>query len=135
MAELKNPKHELFAAKVAAGVSLTEAAKAAGFSELRAAAQGSLMARRPAISARIRELRGEITQESVRSCGLDRSWVMQQLQELAIEARASGKYQSAVSAVTTIGKELGMFVEKTEVSGPDGGPVQTSLEVVFVKPA
>ena len=58
------------------------------------------------------------------------------LKALRDEAREAGKYASAVQAEIARGKASGLYPEKHEFSGPDGGAIQTDTKIVvkFVNP-
>lgn len=42
------------------------------------------------------------------------------------------KMHDKAAALVNVGKHLGMFTDRHEFSGPDGGPIQTSVKVEFV---
>ena len=44
------------------------------------------------------------------------------------------KLRSQDKAIELLGRHLGMWKDKAEISGPNGGPIPTSLTVTFLKP-
>ena len=143
---LKNPKHEHFAQLVANGVTNTEAAKTAGFSERRAMVTGSELAVRPEVIGRIAELRVMVTERITEKTGNDKAWVMSQLVEVVQMAKAAdpvrdnegnptGEYKqnlaAANKALELIGKEFAMFVDRKEVrTGPLDGLEHEELKAL-----
>lgn len=134
MAALKNPRHELFAQAIAKGKSQIEAHAAAGFNPHRSNA--SKLARTANVIARIAELHNRsvdmeraATEKAAERLSIDREWVLSRLVEnvnRAMQAVKAGgpkgdgpgeyRYDGAVAnaALALIGKELGMFIERTE---------------------
>jgi phage terminase small subunit len=74
----------------------------------------------PKITARLDELRGPV----VDAAKVTLEGHLKRLSELSKAAEGEGKYAAAVTAEIARGKVAGLYVEKTEVSGPNGGPVQ-----------
>lgn len=120
---LSNPRHELFAQGLAGGLSASEAYKSAGF------AGHASSASRLLTNAKIKDRVAELQERAAKGVSIDRQWVLERLIENAnramqAEARLdeSGaavgeyKYDGSVAnrALELIGKELGMFVERTE---------------------
>lgn len=124
MAILNNPRHERFAQGLAAGKSADEAYQEAGFKPDRGHA--SRLAAKGNIQARVAELLGRAAAGVV----IDRQWVLERLVENANRALqvqsvkdpegnpiGEFKYEGNVAnrALELVGKELGMFVERSEV--------------------
>ena len=120
---LENPRHERFAQELAAGKSANEAYAAAGFKPN----DGNCIRLKgnERVQARVAELQGRAAEGVV----LTRQWVIERLVENANRAMqaeqpmdADGqptgefKYEGSVAnrALELLGKELGMFVERTE---------------------
>ncbi len=92
------------------------------------------------VKIRVEELRGRITErgiakanEGIEIAAISRARVLQRLTHLGMQAEASEQWAPAIRAEELIGKELGMFKDNVQVSGPDGGPVDHSVEVRFVE--
>lgn len=143
---LKNARHEHFAQLAANGVTNTEAAKTAGFSEKRAMVTGSELATRPEVIGRIAELRVMVTERITEKTGIDKAWVMNELVEVVKMAKAAepvrdnegnptGEYKqnlgAANKALELIGKEFAMFVDRKEVrTGPLDGLEHEELKAL-----
>jgi hypothetical protein len=82
------PQWELFAQNVAEGMPLKDAAICAGYSPTRADAQSSDLWRRPAIRARVKELR----QETAQLVSFNARHLAEISYNTAKEARTAGKY-------------------------------------------
>ena len=131
---LRNSKHEHFAGLVAKGVTGTEAAVTAGFSQRRAIVTASELLARPDVKARIAELHVIVAERVTEKTGIDKAWVMAELVEVVKMAKAAepvkdaegnpiGEYKqnlaAANKALELIGKEFCMFVDRSEVrTGP-----------------
>jgi phage terminase small subunit len=141
MPVLKNPRHELFAQYIALGKNATEAYATAGFSpgkdgnRSRGAAQSaSRLLRGAAVRVRIDELTTQAGQSRSTKAWFDREFVIENLKrnlERAMQqepvrdsqGNPTGEYRYngnvANKALELLGRELGMFVERTmEVKDP-----------------
>lgn len=56
---------------------------------------------------------------------------LKRLHDLSTKAENEGKYSAAVAAEISRGKAAGLYVDKTELTGKDGGPVDHSIKVSF----
>lgn len=146
MGMLKNAKHEHFAGLMAKGVSQTEAAVTAGFSQRRAIVTASELLARPEVKARIAELRVMVVERITEKTGIDKAWVMKELVEVVQMGKAAspiiGKdgestgevkqnLAAANKALELIGKEFGMFVDRSEVrTGPLDGVEHEDLKQI-----
>jgi hypothetical protein len=146
MGILKNPRHEHFAQLVANGVTNTEAAKTAGFSEKRAMVTGSELATRPEVIGRIAELRVMVVERVTEKTAIDKAWVLNELIEVVKMGKAAepiiGKdgestgevkqnLAAANKALELIGKEFGMFIDRSEVkTGPLDGVAHDDLKQI-----
>jgi len=157
MPALSEPKYEVFAREVAAGRTRAAAAVAAGYSESDAGSRGAKLAKRPEIAARIAELQEAAAEAVVETVRVTRERVLQELERLAFfdarklfneegefrriteldedTARAvtvvDGKLRLADknAALQSLARHLGMFRDKVELTGADGGAVQTSVDL------
>lgn len=131
---LKNRRQEIFAQSIAKGLSQTDAALSAGYSEARARSQGCHLAKNPKVGKRIQELAEKVTERVTAATGISKAWVLEKLREnveRAMQSRAvldskgkeSGQYtwqpNAANKGLELIGKELGMFVDRARVSIED----------------
>jgi phage terminase small subunit len=129
MAVLKNPKHELFAQELVKGQSAAEAYKLAGYGgDARSAeTSGPRLFRNVQVQERVQELQARVADSVV----VSRQWVIERLVENANRAMQAAapldgqgqpigdfKYDGSVAnrALELLGKELGMFVERKEVT-------------------
>lgn len=110
---LRNPRYELFAQGIAAGLSKKDAYLKAGFKGTGHAC--FMLAGRPEIKQRVKELldnaanRAELSRKDI----LDRIFQDWEL------ARKLGQVPAALKAAELMGKEMHrMFVERKEVGGP-----------------
>jgi phage terminase small subunit len=125
MTILKNPKHELFAQELAKGATATDAYASAGYRGDRTAA--SRLSTNVNIQGRVAELQGKAADAAVVSL----QWVLERLvenvnramQAVAVtdgEENPIGEYQYQGSvanrALELLGKELGMFVDRKEIT-------------------
>lgn len=122
MPVLDNQRHEAFAQALAQGKSATEAYELAGFKPSRHHA--SRLATKGNVQARVAELQGMAADRVV----VDRAWVLSKLHEnveramqnqpvmAGGEATGEYKYDGSVAnkALELLGKELGMFVDRSE---------------------
>ena len=143
---LRNSKHEHFSGLVAKGVTGTEAAVTAGFSQRRAVVTASELLARPDVKARIAELNVIIAERVTEKTGIDKAWVMKELVEvvsmakkaepvLDAEGKPIGEYKqnlaAANKALELIGKEFKMFIDRSEVlTGPLDGVEHEELKVI-----
>lgn len=138
---LSNPQYEVFATLIANGEPAVRAYIAAGFKDTPSAMQNaSRLINKDNVKIRVEELRGRITErgiakanEGIEIAAISRARVLQRLTHLGMQAEASEQWAPAIRAEELIGKELGMFKDNVQVSGPDGGPVDHSVEVRFVE--
>ena len=128
MPVLSNPRHERFAQELAKGKTQAEAYVLAGYADNRHSANA--LKQKPHISQRVSELltqRDEIarkaTEKAADRLSIDREWVMAELIEIAQAAKSREDYAPANKALELLGKELGMFIERTE-------NINTNYEVV-----
>ena len=108
MPALGNARHERFAQELAKGKSASEAYVLAGYEESRSAA--SRLSANVNVQARVDELK----ERAAANVSLTREWVLEQLVDNASKAKAAGDFGPSNQALNLLGKELGMFVERTE---------------------
>lgn len=128
------PKQQRFVEEYLIDLNATQAAIRAGYSEKTAAAIGAENLIKPNIAKAIEEAKNQVSKRTELTVGLVVNGLLKEAQDYA-----EGSTQSArVSAWAHLGKHLGMFTEKVQHSGPDGGPVQVAtkatLTIKVVKP-
>ena len=109
----------------------TDAAIRAGYSPKTATAQASRLLTNVNVKKAIDEAQNETRERVKEEVGLTIDMVVQGLLKEA-QDYAEGSTQSArVSAWAHLGKHLGMFKDKIEHTGLNGGAINLSLKVVF----
>lgn len=117
MAQLRTVRQERFAQARARGLSLAASARDAGYAQRSCHVRGSELGRNAEVQSRVAELREQIDGGIVEAVVADRRWVMQSLIAIAEEAKVARDRSSATRALELVGKELGMFVQKTQDIG------------------
>lgn len=79
------------------------------------------------IKSRLEELRKPVREKAL----LTLESHLQRLEELSRASEAAEQYSAAITAETNRGKAAGLYVEKTELTGKDGGPLDHSITVSF----
>jgi phage terminase small subunit len=105
MPVLDNARHEAFAQHLAKGMPASEAYAKAGYAESRSSA--SRLLTNANIAARVAELKTMTAERVV----VDREWVLAKLIENASQA---DNLNASNKALELVGKELGMFVDRSE---------------------
>lgn len=126
------PKQEKFALAVASGKTQSDAYREA-FNvrpttkpETVNQAASRLMADSN-ISARVEELRKPIANKAM----ITLESHIARLKELAELAIKEGQIAAAIKAEELCGKASGVYVEKRQITGVDGGPIQHSVKLKF----
>ena len=136
MAILDKPRWEEFAQGIVAGKSATKAYIGAGFSKQGAAQAAYKLSKHPSVAARINELRRvkrqaemnaaearenavltEVVKSAVQGV-LTRQWVLDQLIDNVHVAKDRNDIKAANRALELLGKEIRMFVERSERGKP-----------------
>lgn len=108
MPVLFDQRRERFAQLLAEGKSTHDAYIAAGYKPNRGNA--TRLKANEVIRKRVQELQNEAAMEAK----ITKADVLRMLQEDRNDARANGQYSPAIRAAELIGKELGMFVDRSE---------------------
>lgn len=82
------------------------------------------------VTARVAELRKPI----VEAAQITLTSHLQRLQALSDAAEKSNQFSAAISAEVARGKAAGLYVDKTELTGAGGGPLDMNVTLSFVKP-
>ena len=128
------PKQQRFVEEYLIDLNATQAAIRAGYSEKTAKSIGQENLTKPDIAKAIQEAQESLSNKTQLTVDMVVQGLLKEAQDYA-----EGSTQSArVSAWAHLGKHLGMFTEKVQHSGPDGGPVQVAtkatLTIKVVKP-
>lgn len=118
MPVLANQKHEIFAQLVAEGTNASQAYLEAGYNATGGAikANASRLLSSANVKARIAELNAKTESAVIRLIAVDKAWVIEQLIDNAKQAKDEGQIGPANRALELIGKELGMFVDRKELT-------------------
>lgn len=121
MPMLQNERQEKFCQALVQGKSKVDAYVIAGYSPSRPNA--STLANAAHIRARVAELSGRAAEIAINvagiNTGLTKTWVLERLRDNAVKALRQ-KHGSSVAnrALELIGKELGLFIERSEQGKP-----------------
>ena len=120
---LNNPSYERFAQLVATGQSPAQAYTAVGYQEKTAYTCGPRLLKRVEVRARVDELRQTVARSAVDAVALTRQYVLSELMDNALKAKENQQFSASNRALELLGKELGLFVDRSEL-GPiwDGDP-------------
>jgi len=121
MSQLPNPRHELFSALLAEGKNAAEAHELAGYRRNRHNAW--VLTQRENIKARVNELLAErqaqnaqATAKAVEELALTQEWVLAELKRNAEQAAKLKQYGPSNRALELLGKQLGMFIDRAQIS-------------------
>lgn len=121
------PKQQRFVEEYLIDLNATQAAIRAGYSEKTAAVIGAENLIKPNIAKAIQEAQEKLSNKAQVTIEMVVQGLLNEAKDLS-----EGSTQSArVSAWAHLGKHLGMFKDKIEHTGKDGGPIDLSLKVVF----
>lgn len=121
-----SPAQELFAQAAASGITLAEAYRRA-FPKSRAWKESALwpkcsrLAALPHVAKRIRELQAA----GARSAVFTLADHLQNLEKISRAALKAQDFNAAARAEEARGKASGFYIQKTEVTGKGGGPIET----------
>ncbi|CAB4164922.1 hypothetical protein UFOVP817_2 [uncultured Caudovirales phage] len=127
MPALKNPKWEKFAQAVALSVPAAKAYRDGwNCSAESAETHGPRLARNGQVSVRIEELRGKVAESAEKKFNLTKDAWLEELREIATEARQAEDFSAATGALSQIGKAAAFYApEKLETEG--------TLEIIIRK--
>ena len=121
------PKQEKFAQLVASGTNQSDAYRQAYNAENMQGKtineRASVLAKQDNVATRIKELQKPIIEAHQYTL---ESYV-KRMNEVAETAFEQGQTAAGVKALENVGKVLGLYTNKTELSGPGGGPVSIQL--------
>ena len=115
------PKQQRFVEEYLIDLNATQAAIRAGYSEKTAKEIGSENLTKPNIAKAIAEAQEKLSNKAQVTVEMVVQGLLNEAKDLS-----EGSTQSArVSAWAHLGKHLGMFKDKIEHTGKDGGPIET----------
>lgn len=126
------PKQEAFALAVASGKTQSDAYREAfnvrpNTKPTSVNVSAAKLMADPNINQRVEELRQPIAQKAM----ITLESHIERLKELANMAIEQGQIAAAIKAEELCGKASGVYIEKRQITGADGGPVQHSVKVKF----
>ncbi len=126
------PKQEKFALAVASGKTQSDAYREAfnvrpTTKDTSVNVNASKLMADANISQRVEELRKPIAEKAM----ITLESHIRRLKELAELAIDQGQIAAAIKAEELCGKASGVYVEKRQITGADGGPVQHAIKVKF----
>jgi hypothetical protein len=136
MPVLKNARQEEFCHRVAEGESQTQAYINSGYSKVGAHGHSSRLVAVGIVASRIAEIKANITRieeekdrKLEQKVGVTRAWILEELQGVVNDSKIAPVNLSARNrALELMGKELGMFSDRMQVSGTEGGPMHYIVE-------
>jgi phage terminase small subunit len=108
----------------------TKAAVRAGYAPGGANPTAARILVRPAAQVYLAERRRELRDRTL----VDAASVIQSLLDIRHAAMSRGELHAAIRANELLGKHLGLFSDRVELSGPSGGPIPQAITVHFVRP-
>ncbi len=111
---LTNPRHERFAQAVANGESAAKAYSLSGYlnkNDQVLAVNASRLLKTAKVRDRVSFLRTQLFEEALRLAGFSRSLVLKKLMD---NAENAPEFAAKNRALELLGKELGMFVDRTD---------------------
>lgn len=132
MAITLTPKQEKFALAVASGKTQSDAYREAfnvrpTTKDTSINVNASKLMADANISQRVEELRKPIADKAM----ITLESHIERLKELAELAIEQGQIAAAIKAEELCGKASGVYVEKRQITGSDGGPIQHAIKVKF----
>lgn len=115
-----SPKQSAFVREYLVDLNASHAAQRAGYSKKTARSIGWELLRKPEVAEAMREAmstRAERTE-------ITADWVLRRLREEADKSEGDTTQSARVQALQLLGKHLGMFVDRQELTGRNGGPVE-----------
>lgn len=119
---LKNalaPRQLSFCNEYVVDFNATAAAARCGYSLKTAQQQASLLMRHKGIRRYLEHLQAS---KAAKITSIDPDYVIQKVTEIVTKAEA--KDGDKLRGLELLARHLGMFVDRTEISGPDGGPLK-----------
>ena len=113
MPVLRNPRHEKFSQLVASGIKPTEAYVSLGYSKAGAPQSANNLLKRTDVRERLTEIQSLAAQSAAEEVAFDQKRVLNRLDVLSRKAEELGQISAAARCEELIGKQRGMFVDRT----------------------
>lgn len=128
------PKQEKFCQNIVSGLNQSDAYRGAynveNMSDITVNNEAYKMVNTPDIAARIEQLRLPIAER----IGMGLESYLKEMIKLKEDAQVDNDHSPAIKAHELVGKCLGYYVNKTELTGKDGAPVCIKIEKTVVDP-
>lgn len=128
------PKQEKFCQGIVSGLNQSDAYRAAYNCENMGGPtinnNAHVMMQDSDIAMRIEALRLPIAER----LGLGLEDYLKEMINMKDDAKSDAEHSAAIKAFELVGKALGYYVNKTELSGRDGGKIETVTEIVLSSP-
>lgn len=118
-----SPKQQRFVEEYARGATGVDAARLAGYSKKKPDVAACKLLKQKHIAEAVAAIRRQTSEQT----GIDAAWVTNELVDTYRAARRVHEMGAAVRSLGLIGKNIGMFVDKHEHSGPNGGPMVVEI--------
>ena len=115
------PKEVVFVAEYVIDGNGTRAAIAAGYSERSARKIATEALRRPRVQAALKAAKAKV----MARLQLSADKVLGDIERIANKAEKAGEFNAALKGKELLGKHLKLFTERHELTGKDGGPIET----------
>jgi phage terminase small subunit len=117
-----NPQHRRFAEEYVIDFNATHAAIRAGYSKRSAHTTGYRLLK----DAEVQKMLTELIEKQAAKAGVSAERVLKEISSVAfkkISPQKTGEMRNKLRALELLGKNLGLFIEKHELSGENGGPL------------
>jgi len=128
---LRNPRHEKFSQLVASGIKPTEAYVSLGYSKVGAPQSANNLLKRTDVRERVNEIQSLAAQSAAEEVAFDQKRVLNRLDILSRKAEELGQISAAARCEELIGKQRGMFVDRTALQW-DLDPSKMTIEQLDV---
>jgi phage terminase small subunit len=120
------PKQEAFVREYLIDLNATQAAMRAGYSAKTANEQGARLLANVSVRSAIEQAKARRAEES----SISAKYVLDSIQRVAETAERENKFSDAIRGFELLGKHLGIFVEKREITGKDGKDLTPGSPVI-----
>lgn len=114
------PKQQRFVQEYLTDLNATQAAIRSGYSERTASRIGPELLGKTCIQNALEQAKEDLRVAT----GVTTEYVVRRLQEEAELTGEGSSHGARIKALELLGKHIGMFIERREISGPGGGALQ-----------
>jgi len=120
------PKQQMFVKEYLIDLNATQAAIRAGYSKKTANEQGARLLVNVSIATKIKEA----LEKRADKTELTAQYVLDGIKAIVERVKEKDELTGpALKAYELLGKHLGLFPTRTELSGPNGGPIETETKI------